>query len=128
MIALTHFHDEPGGLEDRPLLADNRPFAERAEAALAALAVRAGYLRGTLARSLDDSGDWLLLTEWESVGAYRRALGGYDVKVTATPLLAQALDIPSGFESLLDIGADGLRVAYQSDRNEDDSDRVGKLR
>jgi hypothetical protein len=113
VIALTHFHDDP---EDHS--ADPRPFAERADAALAALAQRPGYLRGTLARSMDDSTDWLLLTEWESVGAYRRALGSYEVKVTATPLLAQALDIPSGFESLLDISPDGARTVRQSDRND----------
>ena len=28
---------------------------------------------------------WCLVTEWESVGAYRRALGGFDVKITAVP-------------------------------------------
>ena len=40
------------------------------------------------------------MTEWESVGAYRRALGGFDVKVHATPLLAESLDEPSAFETL----------------------------
>jgi hypothetical protein len=43
---------------------------------------------------------WTLVTEWESVGAYRRALGGFDVKVHATPLLSESLDEPSGFETL----------------------------
>ena len=117
MIALTHFRDEPAeGAEST--------FAQRAEIALAALAQRSGYLRGTLARSLDDSGDWVMLTEWESVGAYRRALGGYDVKVSATPLLAQALDIPSGFESLVDIDATGNRTMRSSDRSDDPWDRI----
>ena len=53
----------------------------------------------------------LLITEWESVGAYRRGLGGYEVKLAATPLLAQALDQPSAFEALLRIDADGGETA-----------------
>jgi len=75
-------------------------FVERAHAALAALAARPGYLRGELTRSLDEPSSWCLLTEWESVGAYRRALGGFDVKVTATPLLAESLFEPCAYESL----------------------------
>jgi Antibiotic biosynthesis monooxygenase len=79
---------------------DQESFGIRAGAALAALAARPGYLRGSLGRAYDDPECWCLCTEWESVGAYRRALSGYEVKVTATPLLAQALDEPSAFEEL----------------------------
>ncbi|WP_375474596.1 antibiotic biosynthesis monooxygenase family protein [uncultured Jatrophihabitans sp.] len=105
MIALTHFADS------------SADFADRARAALAALAARPGYLRGTLARSTDDPAAWLLLTEWENVGSYRRALGGYDVKLTATPLLASAVpDLPAGFESLADIAPGGVTVLHRSDR------------
>jgi hypothetical protein len=68
--------------------------------ALAALAGRPGYLRGQLARAYDDPDVWCLLTEWASVGAYRRALGAYDVKLRATPLLARALPEASAFEPL----------------------------
>ena len=103
MIALTHFHD------------DSADFAERAGRALAALAARPGYLRGSLARSTDDAAAWLLLTEWENVGSYRRALGAYDVKLHATPLLATALDLPGGFEQLLDVAPGGAAVARGSD-------------
>ena len=38
-------------------------------------------MRGALGRAYDDPTHWSLSTEWESVGAYRRALGGFDVKV-----------------------------------------------
>ena len=106
MIAVTHFRD--GGAD----------FAERAGAALAALAARPGYLRGSLGRSTDDPDAWVLLTEWENVGSYRRALGNYDVKLHATPLLALALDVPGGFETLLDVAPGGAAVASPSDRAE----------
>jgi hypothetical protein len=58
----------------------------------------------------------LLITEWENVGSYRRALGNYDVKLNATPLLADARDLPSGFESLLDVAPGGTVAAHASDR------------
>jgi hypothetical protein len=106
LIALTHFRDT------------SPDFAERAQAALAALADRPGYLRGTLGRSTDEPDAWVLLTEWANVGSYRRALGNYQVKLHATPLLASALDLPGGFEALLDVGPGGAAVAHRSDRVE----------
>lgn len=91
---------------------------ERAHAALGALAARPGYLRGRLARALDEPANWTIVTEWESVGAYRRALSAYEVKVHATPLLAEALDEPSAYEVLADAAPGGeLRLAV-SDRAE----------
>ena len=101
MISVTHFRGDVG---------------ERARDALAALAQRPGYLRGTLARSTDDPDAWLLLTEWENVGSYRRALGNYDVKLRATPLMADALDLPAGFETLVDVAPGGAEATHASDR------------
>jgi len=102
MIAITHFDGAPD-------------FEQRAQRALVALAQRPGYVRGTLGRSIDGDA-WVLLTEWENVGSYRRALGGYDVKVHATPVMATARDIPSAFEALLDVAPGGASVLTQSDR------------
>jgi heme oxygenase (mycobilin-producing) len=89
---------------------------DRARAALGALAERPGYLRGTLARGTDDPQAWLLITEWTNVGSYRRALGNYEVKLHATPLLADALDLPTGFENLLDVAPGGSVRESASDR------------
>ena len=58
----------------------------------------------------------MLLTEWENVGSYRRALGNYEVKLHATPLLGLALDVPGGFETLLDVAAGGDIAIHASDR------------
>jgi hypothetical protein len=128
VIAITHFRDSAESpIATAGPLVDVRPFADRAGDALAALADRPGYVRGSLSRSMDDPADWLLLTEWESVGAYRRALGGYDVKLTATPLLAQALDLPGGFETLLDIAPDGQRTVSGSDRDDSGLGRALRL-
>jgi len=91
-------------------------FTRAAHAALAALAARPGYLRGELLRALDDPDHWVLITEWESVGAYRRALGGFDVKVTAVPLLARSVDEPSAYETLASAAPEGEIVVVASDR------------
>jgi quinol monooxygenase YgiN len=73
-------------------------FRADVQAALAALAEQAGHLGGTIGRNLDEPTLWTLVTRWEHVGAYRRALSSYDVKLRAVPLLSSALDEPSAFE------------------------------
>jgi quinol monooxygenase YgiN len=73
-------------------------FRGDAERAWGLLAQRPGYLDGTLGRNVDEPDLWVLVTRWESVGAYRRALSAYDVKAGAVPLLSRALDEPSAYE------------------------------
>jgi hypothetical protein len=54
------------------------------------------------------------MTEWTGVGAYRRSLSAYDVKVDAAPLLSLGRDEPSAFELLWAdgdaLGPSGLAV------------------
>ena len=94
-------------------------FLPQAHAALAALAACRGYLSGRLTRALEDPAAWTLLTEWESVGAYRRALGAFDVKVHATPLLARSIDEPSAYETLASASPGGTVEVAESDRAAD---------
>jgi heme-degrading monooxygenase HmoA len=94
-------------------------FAARAEAALGALAACAGYLRGTLGRAADDPTRWVLVTEWAGVGAYRRALSRYEVKVAATPLLASAYEEPGAFEVLAEAPPGGPVTVHRTDRAAD---------
>jgi hypothetical protein len=70
------------------------------EAAYDVLSARAGFVEGRIGRNLDDPSLWVLTTTWENVGAYRRALSSYDVKVGAVPLLSRAIDEPSAFETV----------------------------
>lgn len=95
---------------------DASGFVDRARSALRALSGCAGYQRGALHRSLDEPETWCLTTEWESVGAYRRALGVFDVKVEATPLLATAHDEPSAFEALVTAAPGAEPTTHTSDR------------
>lgn len=93
-------------------------FTDQAHAALAALAGRPGYQDGELLRAFDDPARWCLATRWDSVGAYRRALNSFDVKVAATPLLAGAVDEPSGYEVLAAATPGGEVSVTGSDRAE----------
>jgi len=84
-------------------------FREDLQKARETLAERSGFTHSVVGRNTDDPELWVLTTEWESVGAYRRALSTYDVKLTAVPVLSGAVDEPSAYE-LVEPGTD-LNVA-----------------
>jgi quinol monooxygenase YgiN len=78
--------------------ADQSAFRDDLERARETLAVQSGYVAGGIGRNVDDPELWVLTTEWEGPGAYRRALSAYDVKLAAVPTLSRALDEPSAYE------------------------------
>jgi hypothetical protein len=94
---------------------DETGFLDAADTALRVLAARTGYLRGSVGRATDEPEQWVLVTEWLDVGSYRRALGNYEVKIHAQPLLSQALDDASSFEVLVDAAPGAEPVRYLSD-------------
>jgi hypothetical protein len=71
------------------------------EAAVAVLARQQGFRSGELGRNLDDPSLWVLVTRWDDVGSYRRALSAYDVKLSVVPILSRALDEPSAYEQVV---------------------------
>ena len=85
--------------------AQQATFRTELQAARETLAQRPGHVRGRIGRNADDPELWVLTTEWESVGAYRRALSAYDVKLTAVPVLSRAIDEPGAYE-LVEPGTD----------------------
>jgi Antibiotic biosynthesis monooxygenase len=90
--------------------AEEAGFVPQARTALSVLAERPGWRSSRIGRASDDPEAYILVTEWDSVGAYRRALSAYEVKVQAVPLLSRALDEPSAYEVLEaeGLGAEGL--------------------
>jgi quinol monooxygenase YgiN len=90
-------------------------FPARARQALDVLRTRPGCRRGHVGRAMDDPARWILQTEWDSVGSYRRALSTYEVKVGAVPLMCQAIDEPTAYEVLLAGDPAGLSTSV-SDR------------
>jgi hypothetical protein len=114
VLVVTRF-DVPEG--------DAPSFLTRARAALEAFAARPGYVRGRIGRAADDASAWVLTTEWDGVGSYRRSLSAYEVKVNAAPLLALGRDEASAFEVLH--GDDAGIAASQPSRRAVDAGEVG---
>ena len=67
-------------------------------AALESFSKCQGFVDGHYGQNLDDPTLWSLVTYWENVGSYRRALGNNDVKMNAIPTLARAIDEPGAYE------------------------------
>ncbi|MGH3775236.1 MAG: antibiotic biosynthesis monooxygenase family protein [Pseudonocardiaceae bacterium] len=83
---------DPAGAED---------FLIRARRALGLLTAQQGCLGGQLGRSPDDITRWVLVVQFESVVAYRRALSPFDVREHVVPLLSEALTgEPGSYEVL----------------------------
>lgn len=78
--------------------AEASSFADRATRAVAALSVRPGFRSARVGQAPDDPARWVLVSEWDGVGAWRRALSAFDVRVEAVPLLAMAEDEPGAYE------------------------------
>jgi hypothetical protein len=73
-------------------------FEAQLSVALEAFSACAGFVSGEFGQNLDDTTIWSLVTHWENVGSYRRALSNLNVKMNAIPLLAQAIDEPGAYE------------------------------
>ena len=89
---------------------DVRTFTARARRAIELLTTQPGCRQATLARATEDNETWLLVAEFDSVNAYRRALSPFDVREHVVPLLSESdgsgTGGPSTFERLL-VGAGG---------------------
>lgn len=103
---------------------DDAAFLARLRDVLPVIAAQAGFVDARIARSLDEPVIVLTLG-WDSVGAYRRALSAYDVKVGVVPLLVRAVDEATAFEVLHQRDADGVREATSSRAADADTVSLG---
>ena len=79
-------------------LAEATEFEAQLSVALEAFSACTGFVGGEFGQNLDDPSLWSLVTHWENVGSYRRALSNLNVKMNAIPLLARAIDEPGAYE------------------------------
>ena len=89
MIAVARFEQPLSQAED---------FRAELEAVKAVLAEATGFIGGTVGQNLDQPTLWVLTTEWQNVGSYRRALSSTRAKLEAIPVLARAIDEPGAYE------------------------------
>jgi quinol monooxygenase YgiN len=81
----------------RPPDGEAAGFARTGAELLEALGARPGFLGGELGRAAEEPGLWALLTRWDGVGSYRRALSAAEVKITGAPVWVHAIDEPGVF-------------------------------
>jgi hypothetical protein len=81
-----------------PGVTDPVAFQAEAEAALAALATRPGWVSGRVGQALDDPACWVVVCEWEDVGSGRRGLTTGAVRTAIMPLMAHVPNEPATFE------------------------------
>ncbi len=79
-------------------LSEAATFSSEIKTAYEALSSCAGFIDGEFGQNLDDPNLWVLVTRWENVGSYRRALSAMRTKLEAIPLLARAIDEPGAYE------------------------------
>jgi quinol monooxygenase YgiN len=89
------------------------PAGERADfladAAIATdtLAAQAGCRGVSIGQSTDEPDLLIIRSEWDGVGAYRRGLSAFEVKVHTVPLLSRAIDESSAYEVVRHTDASG---------------------
>ncbi len=69
-----------------------------AKAALAPLATQPGCISSEIALATDEADLVTVVTRWQGVGTYRRALSNFDVKIHSIPFLSTAVDQSTAFE------------------------------
>ena len=77
--------------------ADGTAFVRDVGGVIGALRARPGFRDAELGRAADEPGLWALVTRWDGVGAYRRALSAAEGKITGAPVWVHALDEPSAY-------------------------------
>ncbi len=75
----------PAGTED---------FPGAVAALLSALGARPGFRDGYAGEAAEEPGLWALVSMWDGVGAYRRALSAAEVKIAGAPVWVHAVDEP----------------------------------
>ena len=71
---------------------------EVAKSSLAPLAAQPGCLSAEIALATDEPDLVAVVTKWAGVGAYRRALSNFEVKMVSIPFLSTAIDESTAFE------------------------------
>lgn len=103
--------------------ADLAAWLETAQAAIAPLAAMPGCRSISIGLATDDANLVAIASHWDGVGAYRRALSNFEVKLHSIPFLSTAIDEPSAFEKVFQV-VDGVSESFTPARAFD-ADEVG---
>jgi hypothetical protein len=95
--------------------AEASSFLRRAQSVLTVLGNCTNWRSGHLGTGVDDSTLWVGTGECDSAGCQRRALAAPEVEMSVKPLLGGALDEPTEFELVSDLGDTGSTLAGDAD-------------
>ncbi len=73
-------------------------FTTHAREILDLFAAQPGHRAGRLGRAADDTSVWVLTSEWEGAGFYRRALSA--ARMVMYPMMSLMINEPNAFEVL----------------------------
>jgi hypothetical protein len=98
-------------------LADSESLNLAARKAMSVLQIRPGFISANIFRSADSPERYLVQTDWQDVGSYRRALGSTEAKLEVWPFLANMHDQPTAFEKLFTMDLDST-TDYETSVND----------
>jgi quinol monooxygenase YgiN len=84
-------------------VSDQHAWLISAQEALVVLQAKSGFIKANVLHSADDPSRFVVQTEWQDVGSYRKALGSTEAKIGVWPFLADMHDEVSAFEELLQL-------------------------
>lgn len=96
---------------------DSATWSTDAKQAMHVLQERPGFISGSIFHNADSPERYLIKTDWNDVGSYRRALGSMEAKIGVWPFLANMRDEPTAFELLVDFKTDSV-IEYESSVND----------
>ncbi|MEN9717095.1 MAG: hypothetical protein RLZZ483_1070 [Actinomycetota bacterium] len=96
---------------------DSVAWKMEAKLAMNVLQERPGFVSGSVFHNADSPERYLIKTDWNDVGSYRRALGSMEAKIGVWPFLANMRDEPTAFELLMDFSPDST-TEYMSSVND----------
>ena len=82
----------------RHIAPDREAWLQAAQPAVIALSQQVGCISVDVCAATDQADLMCIVSRWNSVGDYRRALSSFDVKMNAIPFLSTAIDEPSAYE------------------------------
>ena len=110
-----HNHDMLVITKHRVAQSELREWLEIAKSAIAPLASRPGCGGVRIGLATDEPDLIAIVSQWESVGAYRKALSNFEVKAQSIPFLSTAIDESSAFEVVYE-NVDGAITEHEPAR------------
>lgn len=93
--------------------ANTDEFLEQIQVMTEQLSKEPGFIRLSVTRSVDEPNNWKIVQEWKQIGDARRAVNSSKNRMIVWPVLSQAQNEVSFYETLVDY-KDGKSSTFES--------------